>query len=87
MVDFKDWWLLTPLRWRIDLLQRVRWSLHERTVREWLTPFAVSVAAIAITTWIAFHLATGRVTAGFLFLIIVVFSAVYGGGWSGTLTC
>jgi len=87
MVDFKDSVVAHSAEVENrNLLQRVRWSLHERTVREWLTPFAVSVAAIAITTWIAFHLALGPVTAGFLFLIIVVFSAVYGGGWSGTLT-
>jgi two-component system sensor histidine kinase KdpD len=62
------------------------WSLRTGALRVWLTPFLLSVLAIAVITWLAFRLDLNVVTGGFLFLIVVVLSAASGGFWSGTLT-
>lgn len=64
----------------------VDWPLAGRSLGDWLRPFILSVLAIAITIWLAFRFDLNILTGGFLFLIIVVFSAAFGGFWSGTLT-
>ena len=42
---------------------------------------AVSLAAAAFCTWFAFRLDLGLATAGFLYLVLVVLAAIYGGSW------
>ena len=41
---------------------------------------------IAGLTWLAMHLGLNPLTGGFLYLIMVVLAAAYGGFWSGALT-
>jgi two-component system sensor histidine kinase KdpD len=64
----------------------VEWSLHGRPWWKVLLVFFSSVLALSAVTWLKFLFDLNPITGGFLFLIIVVFSAAYGGFWSGTLT-
>ena len=45
---------------------------------------AVSLASVAFCTWFAFRLELGLATAGFLYLVLVVLVAAYGGFWIAT---
>ena len=42
------------------------------------------LAAVAFCTWFAFRLELGLATAGFLYLVLVVLAAIYGGFWIAT---
>ena len=57
-----------------------------KSMLKWLAPFAWSVLGIAAMTWLSLRLGLNIPTGGFLYLIMVVFSAASGGFWSGTLT-
>jgi K+-sensing histidine kinase KdpD len=39
---------------------------------------------VAFCTWFAFRLELGLATAGFLYLVLVVLAAIYGGFWIAT---
>ena len=62
------------------------WLWRSRPLRRWLGPFCGSVVGISIIIWLVFRLNLNITTGAFLFLIMVVLSAAYGGFWSGTLT-
>lgn len=47
-------------------------------------PFWLCLAALAASTWVSFRLGQSFAFTGFLHLIIVVFTAVYGGFWQAT---
>ena len=44
----------------------------------------LALGAVAACAWVSFHLGLGVATTGFLYLVIVVFTAIYGGFWSAT---
>lgn len=48
------------------------------------TPLVLSLASLVACTWFAFHLRLNLASSGFLYLIIVVLAAVYGGFWRAT---
>ena len=64
----------------------VGWVWRSRPFRGWLGPFSWSALGIAIIIWLAFRFDLNIITGAFLFLIMVVLSAAYGGFWSGALT-
>jgi two-component system sensor histidine kinase KdpD len=64
----------------------IGWLWRSRPLRRWLGPFCWSVVGIGIIIWLVFRLNLNITTGAFLFLIMVVLSAAYGGFWSGTLT-
>lgn len=51
-----------------------------------LLSYCCSLAAVAVCTWLAFHLHFEAAAVGFLYLIVVVVSAVYGDFWQATVT-
>jgi two-component system sensor histidine kinase KdpD len=51
-----------------------------------LMPFCWSALGITVVTWLALRLGLNPLTGSFLYLIMVVLAAAYGGFWSGTLT-
>jgi two-component system sensor histidine kinase KdpD len=57
-----------------------------RPLRSWPAPLCWSVLGIAAMTWLSLSMGVNVSTAGFLYLIMVVFSSASGGFWSGTLT-
>jgi two-component system sensor histidine kinase KdpD len=59
-------------------------SLRTRPRR--LIPLLSSLAAVFLVTWVGFGTTINSATAGFLFLICVVFAVVWGGFWTGTFT-
>ena len=60
--------------------------LPSRTKFRTLLSYCCSLAAVAVCTWIAFHLHFEAAAVGFLYLIVVVVSAVYGDFWQATVT-
>lgn len=50
-----------------------------------LLSYCCSLAAVVVCTWFAFHLRFNVASAGFLYLIVVVVAAVYGGFWQATV--
>ena len=48
-------------------------------------PCLLSLAGIAACTWVSFHLGANLASVGFLYLVFVVLTAVYGGFWHATL--
>jgi len=59
-----------------------------RTVRERfvpLLPCCLSLAGVLACTWISFRLGQDLASVGFLYLVFVVLTAVYGGFWQATL--
>lgn len=44
----------------------------------------LALGAVAACTWLSFRLGLGLATAGFLYLVIVVVTAIYGGFWSAS---
>lgn len=64
----------------------IGWLWRSRPLRQWLGPLCWSALGIAVVVWLAFRLDLNITTGAFLFLIMVVLSAAYGGLWSGTLT-
>jgi two-component system sensor histidine kinase KdpD len=71
---------------KLSFGEDISWLWRSRPLRGWLGPFSWSVLGIATTIWLAFRLDLNIITGAFLFLIMVVLSAAYGGFWSGTLT-
>ena len=61
-------------------------SWRIKSLRAQLTPFCWAVLGIAFITWAGLRLGLNPLTAGFLYLIMVVLASAYGGFWSGTLT-
>jgi two-component system sensor histidine kinase KdpD len=51
-----------------------------------LVPYCCSLAAVAICTWLAFHLGLNLASSGFLYLVVVVLVAVHWGFWAATAT-
>ena len=60
--------------------------LPARTKFRTLLSYCCSLAAVAVCTWLAFHLHFEAAAVGFLYLIVVVVSAVYGDFWQATVT-
>src|ERR1035438_4803719 len=48
-------------------------------------PSCVALAAMAVCTWASFHFGQGFAFTGFLYLVFVVLTAMYGGFWQATL--
>lgn len=48
-------------------------------------PSCLSLVALAACTWLSFHMGQGFAFTGFLYLILVVLTAVYGGFWQATV--
>src|SRR5215831_11036239 len=44
------------------------------------------LAGVAVCTWLAFHFSFNLASSGFLYLVLVVLTAVYGGIWEATVT-
>jgi len=49
-----------------------------------LRPAAVALAGVGATTWLSFHFGQGFPFTGFLDLVLVVLTALYGGFWQAT---
>ncbi len=49
-----------------------------------LQPAGVAMAALCATTWLSFHFGQGFPFTGFLYLVLVVLTALYGGFWQAT---
>ena len=64
----------------MDRLHRIK------PMRPQLMAFCLSVLGVAAVTWLALRIGLNSLTGGFLYLIMVVLAAAYGGFWSGTLT-
>jgi two-component system sensor histidine kinase KdpD len=47
-------------------------------------PSCLALAAIALCTWASFHFGQGFAFTGFLYLVFVVLTAMYGGFWQAT---
>ncbi|MBZ5675354.1 MAG: DUF4118 domain-containing protein [Acidobacteriia bacterium] len=48
-------------------------------------PSALCLAGVMLCTWVGFHFDQGFAFTGFLYLVPVVFAAMYGGFWQATL--
>ncbi len=48
-------------------------------------PSGLSVTALALCTWLSFHFGQGFAFTGFLYLVLVVLEALYGGFWHATV--
>jgi K+-sensing histidine kinase KdpD len=48
-------------------------------------PTALCLAGVMLCTWAGFHFDQGFAFTGFLYLVPVVFAAMYGGFWQATL--
>jgi two-component system, OmpR family, sensor histidine kinase KdpD len=48
-------------------------------------PGCLALAALALCTWASFHFGQGFAFTGFLYLVLVVLTALYGGFWQATL--
>ena len=48
-------------------------------------PSALCLAGVILCTWVGFHFDQGFAFTGFLYLVPVVFAAMYGGFWQATL--
>jgi two-component system, OmpR family, sensor histidine kinase KdpD len=48
-------------------------------------PTCLALSAVAVCTWTSFHFGQGFAFTGFLYLVIVVLTAMYGGFWQATL--
>lgn len=70
----------------LPLKEGAGWPRGAQPTRAWLAPFGWSVLGIAFITWLALRIGLNVLTGGFLFLIVVVLAATFGGFWSGTLT-
>jgi K+-sensing histidine kinase KdpD len=46
---------------------------------------ALALAAVALCTWVSFRLGQSSAFAGFLYLVFVVLTALYGGFWQATV--
>jgi two-component system sensor histidine kinase KdpD len=60
--------------------------LPGRTKSRTLLSYCCSLAAVGVITWLAFRLHFEAASVGFLGLIVVVVSAVYGDFWQATVT-
>ena len=49
-----------------------------------IVPSCLALAAIALCTWASFHFGQGFAFTGFLYLVFVVLTAMYGGFWQAT---
>jgi two-component system sensor histidine kinase KdpD len=49
-----------------------------------LRPACLALAAVGATTWLSFHFGQGFPFTGFLYLVLVVLTALYGGFWQAT---
>jgi two-component system, OmpR family, sensor histidine kinase KdpD len=67
---------------RFRALDRVRGL--GKTLRPAL-PSGLCMAGVILCTWIAFHLGQSFAFTGFVYLVPVVFAAMYGGFWQATL--
>jgi two-component system, OmpR family, sensor histidine kinase KdpD len=61
-------------------------SLPARAILRTLLACGGAVAGVAGCTWLAFRLGFNLAASGFLYLVVVVLAAVYGGGWEATVT-
>jgi K+-sensing histidine kinase KdpD len=48
-------------------------------------PLGFSLAGVAACTWLSFHFGQGFAFTGFLYLVLVVLAALYGGFWQATV--
>jgi two-component system sensor histidine kinase KdpD len=48
-------------------------------------PSCLSLAALVVCTWLSFHFGQGFAFTGFLYLVLVVVTAMYGGFWQATV--
>jgi len=58
--------------------------------RAWLSyagnlPLSLSLVGLSVCTWVSFHLGQGFAFTGFLYLVLVVLAALYGGFWQATV--
>ena len=48
-------------------------------------PGGLALAGVAVCTWVSYRVGQTFAFTGFLYLVIVVFAAVYGGFWQSTV--
>jgi len=58
---------------------------HSKSRRTQAISGALSLAVLAISTWVSFHLGQSFAFTGFLYLVLVVTTALYGGFWQASL--
>jgi two-component system sensor histidine kinase KdpD len=57
------------------------WAWHSSAPRT----LSLSLLALSICTWLSFHFGQGFAFTGFLYLVLVVLAALYGGFWQATV--
>src|SRR6516164_6834510 len=58
---------------------------EKQTLACLLLPGGLSLVALAVCTWLSFRVGQSFAFTGFLYLILVVVTAVYGGFWQATV--
>jgi two-component system sensor histidine kinase KdpD len=65
--------------WRLSLSQRLATKLVVTA------PSGLCLAGLAVCTWASFHVGQSFAFTGFLYLVLVVLAALYGGFWQATV--
>jgi two-component system sensor histidine kinase KdpD len=73
--------LVLPLRDRRTAYATPRWIRRLRSA----LPSTLCLAGVILCTWTAFHFGQSFAFTGFVYLVPVVFAAMYGGFWQATL--
>ncbi len=63
-----------------NLVRKAAWSSHARNLS-----LSLSLLGVAACTWGSFHFGQGFAFTGFLYLVLVVLAALYGGFWQATV--
>src|SRR5579863_4126245 len=68
-----------------DALRSQEWPRICLTIQLWppssVLPGVLALAALVASTWVSFRLGQSAAFTGFLYLVLVVLAALYGGFW------